>query len=343
MSLSLRAALAARQRDSSNVSCSDIAKSLGLSAQIGVRDLLARLMEFRVVAIGDSVIWGQGLAENQKTRSLVTQHLAARYPELSVQLFNFSHSGAIVGDPGTIGQRGQSLFEELPTDLPTLFGQSQLAESHTGGSVDLILVCMSINDINFRKIIDPVGSDIDPMCRSACLEKTTELFRLLRLQFPQAQVVCHGYYKLLSRESNLLNTKLVGLVLGAIVQIPIATFLGVLSIPLLETIRIRCEQFFVSSEKYLAEAAKRFDKILFVPSVYSDRNALFAADPFLFSFNSDLSLQDDPDVIGKRAAACQQNRPDDPLCEVASVGHPNNTGARKTAERISALIDGMSF
>lgn len=338
MSLSLRAALAARQRDSSNVFCSDIAKSLGLSPRIGVRGILARLMEFRVVAVGDSVMWGQGLAENQKTRSLVAQHLATRYPKLSVQLFNFSHSGAIVGDPGTIGQRGQSLFEELPTDLPTLFGQSQLAESHTGGSVDLILVCMSINDVNFRKIIDPVGPNIDPMCRSACLEKTTELFRLLRSRFPQTQVFCHGYFKLLSRESNLLNLELVIFVLGSI-----SPFITVLSIPLLETIRIRCEQFFASSEKYLAEAAGRFDKILFVPSVYSDRNALFAADPFLFSFNSDLSLQDDPEIINKRAAACQQNRPDDPLCKVASVGHPNATGARKTAERISALIDGMSF
>jgi lysophospholipase L1-like esterase len=338
MSLSLRDALAARQRDSSNVSCADIAKSLGLSPQAGVRNLLVRLKEFRVVAIGDSVMWGQGLAENQKTRSLVTQHLAKRYPELSVKLFNFSHSGAIVGDPGTIGQRGQSVFEELPTDLPTLFGQSQLAESHTGGSVDLILVCMSINDINFRKIMDPFGPDIDSMCRSACLEKTTELFRLLRARFPQAQVACHGYYKLLSSQSNLLDMELVSIVLGAM-----SSWIAVLSIPLLEIIRTRCEQFFVSSERYLAEAARRFDKILFVPSVYGDRNALFAPDPFLFSFNSDLSLQDDPDVISKRAAACQQNRPDDPLCKVASVGHPNAMGARKTAERISALLDGMTF
>jgi lysophospholipase L1-like esterase len=338
MSLSLRDALAARQRDSSNVSCVGIANSLGLSPQSGVRSLLARLKEFRVVAIGDSVMWGQGLAENQKTRSLVTQHLAKRYPELSVKLFNFSHSGAIVGDPGTIGHREPSVFEELPTDLPTLFGQSQLAEGHTGGSVDLILVCMSINDINFRKIMDPFGPDIDPMCRSACLEKTTELFRLLRTRFPNAQVVCHGYYKLLSRESNLLDTPLVAIVLGAI-----SPLITILSIPFLDTIRIRCEQFFVSSERYLEEAARGFDKILFVPSVYSDRNALFAPDPFLFSFNSDLSLQDDPDVISKRAAACQQDRPDDPLCKVASVGHPNATGARKTAERISALIDGISF
>jgi lysophospholipase L1-like esterase len=343
MNLSLREALAARHGETFNISCLDIAKSLGISPPFSVRSLLTRLKEFRILSIGDSVMWGQGLAEGQKTRSLVAQHMAARYPELSVRLLNFSHSGAIIGDIGTILNKGPSIFEELPTDRPTLFGQLQLADMLTEGSVDLILVCMSINDVNFRKIIDPVGPDIDPMCHSACFNRTTELFRLLRTKFPQTQVVCHGYYKLLSRESNLLNTELVGFVLGAILQSPITILLGVLSIPMLETIRIRCEQFFVSSEQYLAEATKGFDKISFIPSVYGDRNALFAPDSFLFSANSDFSLQDNPDVIAKRVVACKQDRPDDPLCIVASIGHPNSTGARKTGERISILLDTMSF
>lgn len=52
-----------------------------------------------MLCLGDSIMWGQGLAEGQKFRTLVEQYLrASNGARRPVRQLNFAHSGATIGD-----------------------------------------------------------------------------------------------------------------------------------------------------------------------------------------------------------------------------------------------------
>ena len=59
-------------------------------------------MAFRIVSIGDSIIWGQGLLPNEKFNWLVQQALLPMHPE-GVTLESLAHSGAVIGATGVSG------------------------------------------------------------------------------------------------------------------------------------------------------------------------------------------------------------------------------------------------
>ena len=68
-------------------------------------------------------------------------------------------------------------------------------------------------------------------------------------------------------------------------------------------------------------------------------NAAFAADPWLYGINDDLSPQDPCADI--RIAACHaagSSRTEVLFCEKASAGHPNPKGAKAYAEAIFKLL-----
>src|SRR5687767_3712045 len=51
-----------------------------------------------MVALGDSVMWGQGLADAQKFQTKIASWIQTTNPERRpVQRFNFAHSGATIG------------------------------------------------------------------------------------------------------------------------------------------------------------------------------------------------------------------------------------------------------
>ena len=57
---------------------------------------------FRIVSMGDSVVWGQGLLPNEKFDWLVQQALLPEYPG-GVTLECLAHSGAVIGATGSSG------------------------------------------------------------------------------------------------------------------------------------------------------------------------------------------------------------------------------------------------
>ena len=59
-------------------------------------------MAFRIVSIGDSIIWGQGLLPNEKFDWLVQQALLPMHPD-GVTLESLAHSGAVIGATGISG------------------------------------------------------------------------------------------------------------------------------------------------------------------------------------------------------------------------------------------------
>jgi len=60
------------------------------------------MADFRMVSLGDSIVWGQGLLPGEKFDVLVQQALLAKYPG-GVTLDAVAHSGAVIGANGASG------------------------------------------------------------------------------------------------------------------------------------------------------------------------------------------------------------------------------------------------
>jgi lysophospholipase L1-like esterase len=103
---------------------------------------------FRIVTLGDSVTWGQGLPEAQKFDSMVRDALGHRFPG-GVSLQRFAHSGAVIAaNPVT----GNSANGEVPVSRPTIVEQCD-GFSDSPDTVDLVLVNGGINDVGVTKIL----------------------------------------------------------------------------------------------------------------------------------------------------------------------------------------------
>src|SRR5215510_2449522 len=110
----------------------------------------------RMVVLGDSVLWGQGLNPEDKFYSLVQAALTGNLdPQSSVVL---AHSGATIGVGVTTNVA--AIDGEVPTSYPTILQQ---CESFTDSpeSVDLVLMNGGLNDIDFRLILSPFTDTSD--------------------------------------------------------------------------------------------------------------------------------------------------------------------------------------
>jgi hypothetical protein len=81
---------------------------------------------YKILALGDSVMWGQGLLQGHKFAQLVADHVAA--PGRTVNLAALPHSGAVVClDPTPPGGFDAFLYGELPRSFPSIQSQLEIA------------------------------------------------------------------------------------------------------------------------------------------------------------------------------------------------------------------------
>ena len=80
-------------------------------------------------------------------------------------------------------------------------------------------------------------------------------------------------------------------------------------------------------------------RVLIAQMGLKPENAAFAADPWLYGINDDLSPQDPLADVRKNAChAAGSSRTEVLFCEKASAGHPNPKGATAYAEAILKLL-----
>ena len=137
---------------------------------------------FNMVSLGDSIIWGQGLPESMKFRTLVANWLQSQYgtSRSVVQWPTRAHSGAVTGwglyPPETNGNdpdswymtnpsAGYSIPEPYPGEVP--FGYPSISfqigmtvndlrgKGLDPGNVDLVLLDGCINDLSVKNILNP--------------------------------------------------------------------------------------------------------------------------------------------------------------------------------------------
>src|SRR5690348_17791621 len=94
---------------------------------------------FNVVVLGDSVMWGQGLFDNQKIHTLVAAELAQH--GIVVRHIFKAHSGAVIGEPD-VRTNKPPIDGEVPVGEPTVFEQIDDAlDGHDRDeSVNLVMI-----------------------------------------------------------------------------------------------------------------------------------------------------------------------------------------------------------
>jgi GDSL-like lipase/acylhydrolase family protein len=165
--------------------------------------------QFTILAIGDSIMWGQGLKEEAKFTTQVANWVKSQLPGRLVTLHQYAHSGAVIkadeekdAQPATPG--------EVPNGYPSITFQFwKAAASLPPEAVDLVLLNGGIHDVKINTILttDPSITDkigrIREDTRTRCAAPLRVLLSHVLQKFPQAKVVVPSYFPMVSGASPL--------------------------------------------------------------------------------------------------------------------------------------------
>jgi hypothetical protein len=279
--------------------------------------------------MGDSVVWGQGLAEKHKTASIV-----ARY--LSAEMRMLAHSGAKIGirDSYTVTMPSG----EVPCFFPTILQQLQ---GFTGdpAQVEWVLMNGGINDVEVQRVFNPMipQFELELHTRNYCGRDLQTLLQQVINRFTNARVLVLGYYPALSHQSSAQGVE----ALFSLVH-------GVKFAPLFDADLFRneivehCLRFWKLSTGLLRGATEHVNRAagemraIFVDSGLDESNATFAAQSLLWELDLNDPDKAPDEAVGERREACElvaagelQKR----QCLLSAVGHPNVAGAARMAEQ----------
>jgi len=296
----------------------------------------------RMAVLGDSVAWGQGLQDPNKYASIV---LAQLDPTGTGQLTMTAHSGAVIGAQGP--PAGGKVGPEVPSATPTI--RNQVDSVPNPGTVDLVLLNGGINDVTIQAILAPFTSndDLRTATEKACHDDMILLLKKAVGRFvkPSCQFIVTGYYPILSTQSSLKEPGSTNLdLLLNHHGLPLAAYMN--RTPIIDLVVSHALQFWRDSDVLLGGAVAETQaalglggRIAFVPSGFTESNALFAPMPFLFGFDP-VTLGTQDLVPAERERECREAYPtlldflDCEVCRYASVGHPNTDGALRFANAI---------
>jgi lysophospholipase L1-like esterase len=183
----------------------------------------------RMLVLGDSVMWGQGLAEEHKFSYLVRQWICEQRNNGScpdkedVQIHVEAHSGAVIAKPEKESQKKEEdrftrnvapvkYPGEVNNYYPTIWGQVDLARRYYSDKsipleeVDLILLNGGINDMGAPRLLAPkllgfLAGNINDFARKYCEDEMKLLLDKVANTFPNARIVVPGYFPLVSLET----------------------------------------------------------------------------------------------------------------------------------------------
>ena len=236
----------------------------------------------RIVTLGDSIPWGQGLPDANKYDFLITEALRPRFPAISLE--RFPHSGAVIGARGALGRGADG---EVPLPRPTIIEQCE-AFTNSPEAVDVVLMNGGINDVGVARILNPfaVVPSLSLRIEQACHDDMLNLLRKASARFskPTCKILVTGYYIILSDLSDPLQVdrmlSLHGISRPGFREIKSqADFFN----PILE----RCLRFFNESSAHLRQAVLETgdSRITFVPSGFTANNAVFAPGALLWGLD----------------------------------------------------------
>jgi lysophospholipase L1-like esterase len=158
-----------------------------------------------LLVLGDSIMWGQGLKEDEKFSSRVKCWLQEK-TNREVKVHVEAHSGAVISGSSTAQPDFASVSGEVNLTSPTINQQLDHAiqfyeENQTAPSLILMNGC--INDVGVKNLLaasTPL-EDLRAQASTNCGEGMRALLGRVRNSFPQAQVLVTSYYPIVSAQT----------------------------------------------------------------------------------------------------------------------------------------------
>jgi lysophospholipase L1-like esterase len=296
----------------------------------------------RIVTLGDSVAWGQGLLPQNKFANLVA---AAFDVSTASNGFMQAHSGAIIGvsDPDAT----TSVNPEIPASSPMII--DQVSSVTWPETVDLVLLVAGINDVNIRTIFDPFTTMplIDRLTQQFCYSDMKTLLAKILNTFTKAtvQIRVIGYYPIVSPVSNPLSVPDGDPLIHLFANFNLGFLQTVDRDLVVKSLSDRAMRFWTCSTNCIKQAVSELaaPQLAFVANPFTPNNALFTPSSLLWGFGPKLGPEDE--VSAQRGAACNVQYPlpaqffPNEICHLASIGHPRVTGAQAIKDAILASLE----
>jgi hypothetical protein len=282
-----------------------------------------------LLVIGDSVVWGQGLAYEHKTASILGKHLGAEIKMLA-------HSGAKIGirDSYTVTMPSA----EVPCFFPTILQQLQEFNGDPA-SVQWVLMNGGINDVEIQRVFNPMipQYELELHIRNYCGRDLLAILQQATQKFRNARTLVLGYYPALSHLSRPEGVES----LYSLVH-------GVRFAPLFDADLFRhellkhCLRFWKLSTGLFRSAVASVNReagsqrAIFVDSGMEEANAAYAPQSLLWECESNDPNRAPDEAVPERRVAYELVRADGLQKNqvlLSAVGHPNIAGAARMAEQ----------
>jgi hypothetical protein len=312
---------------------------------------------FHIVALGDSVMWGQGLNWDKFARR-VQQELggALAGPRMVQEPYIFAHSGATLKPLETTHEWKEALRppQELPLSYPSIPRQLEMAESWLSemqighDQVGLVLLNGGLNDVGVFNVLSPSPSVTSDSLRRLTQEKMNNMRDFLPVvleRFPKAKVVIPNYFQIISTDTDL-NALNVLLLFFFAAAIPVTAILRNKLDKQTEAFNgTWMEEMNSIIEEIHSTTPDKAERICLVDVQFSDRNAYGAPDSYLWDIAQvgfDFVTRDQVEDARIRECADAENHPwgEDVewYCDEAAAFHPNVAGANRYRDAIMSGI-----
>jgi lysophospholipase L1-like esterase len=284
---------------------------------------------FEMVVLGDSILWGSGLDEEDKLWTLVRRWLEHEMGRpVTVQVL--AHSLAVV-EPHPVKDVDPPAWGEIRFRHPSITYQAlQDARLRDPSAIDLVLVDGGINDLGPLNLVNPWRSPrwIREQAAEHCGRKMKNLLLAMLDRFPNARVVVTGYFPIVSSRTWFIE---------ALAPLP------AVKRRLIELSAAWAQ----ASEQWLRWAVQQANlhasgskpRVVYANAEFRPENCYGAPDTYVWSLWEAVT---DRSAVGKRRRCeCLRRKPLDPVCPIDRAFHPNKTGARAYADTVTRALGSL--
>jgi lysophospholipase L1-like esterase/ribosomal protein L35AE/L33A len=311
-----------------------------------------------MVVFGDSAMWGNGLREEHKSRTLVQQWFSQMMNGKPLHIRVYAHSGATVL-PDSTREDYSPRPGAVGGSYPTISEQSDCVAPSEREKVDLILMDGCINDIGAPAILDP---SVDPawiadQAKRKCREPMKNLLTKIVAAYPKAWVIVTGYFPLISGNTPLLS-------LADLVLVWLRPEKVILASP--PQAAAVSQSWYSASNEHLQWAVEQanqadpfkpyaFGRVVFAPIPFGSDNSYGGTNSYLWPIPVQLasiisgypvlSFSSEDEDYGERAPLCDQYLPlnqgaaDHIQCRENAAFHPNVIGAQVWASAARTALE----
>lgn len=336
--------------------------------------------ELNMLVLGDSILWGQGLKEQNKSWYLVKTWLESS-SGTKVQERVEAHAGATIGSVGAEMPRSLTVHGEINSAWPTLHDQIDNAvRSYVDpAQVDLVLVDGCINDVNARRFLNAANTreEIQALAQEKCGAPVEELLSRIASTFPNAHLVLTGYYPIMSDQTS--RDFFMRALVKRFYSPPAPNTPKISSKDMLVRLATISAVWYEASNHWLAQAVvkanthlgsrKSAQRVLFAKVPFAPDHAFAARRSQLWGFDASflkkllvflslgkVNLHTNDEVRDLRSSMCRDFFKPVPgetkaqklarkeqliVCGLAAIGHPNRKGAILYAEAIQEQIQSL--